>query len=164
MGCQNSRHNDRRYARRWSSISRNAVQVRLRQKFTLWLSYDSYGWATSENWSNEWGGGNDRPTRHERNRAKWRWGVAGGAPLRRPQQRRKKQHWKVPPVTRVRVLQRIRRWDGYLYNIDLFPYVEHRLLAFISWFRAAKLPYKSLTKRVCRVITERPKILDSTAD
>ena len=58
--------------------------------------------------------------------------VAGGAPLRRPQQGRKKQHWKVPPVTRVRVLQRIRRWDGYLYNIDLFPYVEHRLLAFIS--------------------------------
>ena len=58
--------------------------------------------------------------------------VAGGAPLRRPQQGRKKQHWKVPPVTRVRVRQRIRRWDGYLYNIDLFPYVEHRLLAFIS--------------------------------
>ena len=25
-----------------------------------------------------------------------------------------------------------RRWDGYLYNIDLFPYVEHRLLAFIE--------------------------------
>ena len=58
--------------------------------------------------------------------------VAGGAPLRRPQQGRKKQHWKVPPVTRVRVRQRIRRWDGYLYNIDLFPYVEHRLLAFIE--------------------------------
>ena len=45
---------------------------------------------------------------------------------------RKKQHWKVPPVTRVRVRQRIRKWDGYLYNIDLFPYVEHRLLAFIK--------------------------------
>ena len=58
--------------------------------------------------------------------------VAGGAPLRRPQQGRKKQHWKVPPVTRVRVRQRIRRWDGYLYNIDLFPYVERRLLDFIA--------------------------------
>jgi plasmid rolling circle replication initiator protein Rep len=45
---------------------------------------------------------------------------------------RKKPHWRVPPSTRVRVRQRIRRWDGYLYNIDLFPYVEHRLLAFIQ--------------------------------
>ena len=45
---------------------------------------------------------------------------------------RKKQHWKVPPVTRVRVRQRIRKWDGYLYNIDLFPYVERRLLDFIA--------------------------------
>ena len=45
---------------------------------------------------------------------------------------RKKQHWQVSPVTRVRVRQRIRRWGGYLYNIDLFPYVEHRLLAFIK--------------------------------
>ena len=45
---------------------------------------------------------------------------------------RKKAHWRVPPSTRVRVRQRIRRWDGYLYNIDLFPYVEHRLLAFIG--------------------------------
>ncbi|WP_168416038.1 protein rep [Acinetobacter indicus] len=58
--------------------------------------------------------------------------VAGGAPLRRPQQGRKKQHWRIPPQTRVRVRQRIRRWDGYLYNIDLFPYVEHRLLAFLE--------------------------------
>ena len=58
--------------------------------------------------------------------------VAGGAPLRRPQQGRKKQHWRIPPQTRVRVRQRIRRWDGYLYNIDLFPYVERRLLAFIK--------------------------------
>ncbi|WP_411688028.1 protein rep [Acinetobacter indicus] len=58
--------------------------------------------------------------------------VAGGAPLRRPQQGRKKQHWRIPPQTRVRVRQRIRKWDGYLYNIDLFPYVEHRLLAFIE--------------------------------
>ena len=45
---------------------------------------------------------------------------------------RKKAHWRIPPSTRVRVRQRIRRWDGYLYNIDLFPYVEHRLLAFIE--------------------------------
>lgn len=45
---------------------------------------------------------------------------------------RKKPHWRVSPSTRVRVRQRIRRWDGYLYNIDLFPYVEHRLLAFIE--------------------------------
>jgi hypothetical protein len=43
-----------------------------------------------------------------------------------------KPHWRVSPSTRVRVRQRIRRWDGYLYNIDLFPYVEHRLLAFIE--------------------------------
>jgi hypothetical protein len=45
---------------------------------------------------------------------------------------RKKQHWQLSPVTRVRVRQRIRRWGGYLYNIDLFPYVERRLLAFIE--------------------------------
>jgi len=45
---------------------------------------------------------------------------------------RKKQHWQLSPVTRVRVRQRIRRWGGYLYNIDLFPYVERRLLAFIG--------------------------------
>ena len=44
----------------------------------------------------------------------------------------KKAHWRIPPATRVRVRQRIRRWDGYLYNIDLFPYVERRLLAFIE--------------------------------
>ena len=31
-----------------------------------------------------------------------------------PQGVRKKQHWQVPPITRVRVRQRIRRWDGYL--------------------------------------------------
>lgn len=45
---------------------------------------------------------------------------------------RKKPHWRVSPSTRVRVRQRIQRWNGYLYNIDLFPYVEHRLLAFIE--------------------------------
>ena len=48
-----------------------------------------------------------------------------------PQHGRKKQHWQLSPVTRVRVRQRIRKWDGYLYNIDLFPYVERRLLDFI---------------------------------
>ena len=58
--------------------------------------------------------------------------VAGGAPLRRPQRGRKKQHWQLPPVTRVRVRQRIRKWDGYLYNIDLFICVQRRLLAFIK--------------------------------
>ena len=45
---------------------------------------------------------------------------------------RKKAHWRIPPKTRVRVRQRIRRWDGIMYNIDLFPYVERRLLAFIG--------------------------------
>ena len=33
---------------------------------------------------------------------------------------RKKAHWKVPALTRVRVRHRIHRWDGFLYNIDLF--------------------------------------------
>ena len=32
---------------------------------------------------------------------------------------RKKQHWQVPPVTRVRVRDRIRRWDGYLCVLNL---------------------------------------------
>ena len=49
-----------------------------------------------------------------------------------PQYKRKKQHWQLSPATRVRVRQRIRKWDGYLYNIDLFLYVERRLLAFIE--------------------------------
>ena len=31
-----------------------------------------------------------------------------------PQYKRKKQHWQVSPYTRVRVKQRIKRWDGYL--------------------------------------------------
>ena len=47
--------------------------------------------------------------------------------------KRKKPHWRVQPKIRVRVRQRIRRWDGIMYNIDLFPYVEHRLLAFIGY-------------------------------
>ena len=58
--------------------------------------------------------------------------VRGLAVTERPQRGRKKPHWRIPPSTRVRVRQRIRRWYGYLYNIDLFPYVEHRLLAFIE--------------------------------
>ena len=58
--------------------------------------------------------------------------VRGHAVTERPQRGRKKAHWRIPPSTRVRVRQRIRRWDGIMYNIDLFPYVEHRLLAFIG--------------------------------
>ena len=58
--------------------------------------------------------------------------VRGHAVTERPQRGRKKAHWRIPPKTRVRVRQRIRRWDGIMYNIDLFPYVERRLLAFIS--------------------------------
>jgi hypothetical protein len=36
-----------------------------------------------------------------------------------PQRGRKKQHWQVPPTTRVRVKKRIRRWDGYLCVIHM---------------------------------------------
>ena len=57
--------------------------------------------------------------------------VRGHAVTERPQRGRKKSHWS-PPKTRVRVRQRIRRWDGFMYNIDLFPFIEHRLLAFIG--------------------------------
>ena len=32
---------------------------------------------------------------------------------------RKKKHWQVSPYTRVRVKQRIKRWDGYLYVLHL---------------------------------------------
>ena len=49
-----------------------------------------------------------------------------------PQCKRKKQHWQVPPVTRVRVKHRIKRWDGFSYNRDLFPPIEKRFLKFIS--------------------------------
>lgn len=38
----------------------------------------------------------------------------GGTFDRRTKGGRKKQHWQVPPVTRVRVKKRIKRWDGYL--------------------------------------------------
>ena len=58
--------------------------------------------------------------------------VRGHAVTERPQRGRKKAHWRIPPKTRVRVLQRLRRWDGFMYNIDLFPFIEHRLLAFIG--------------------------------
>ena len=77
----------------------------------------------------------DRPTRHERNIASGESvGVDGVAyPVRTsPRHARQKKHWQISPVTRVRVRQRIRKWDGYLYNIDLFLYVERRLLAFIK--------------------------------
>ena len=40
-----------------------------------------------------------------------------------PQQGRKKQHWRIPPATRVRVRQRIRRWDGYIYIILTFSHM-----------------------------------------
>jgi len=36
-----------------------------------------------------------------------------------PQILRKKQHWQVPPTTRVRVKKRIKRWDGYLCVIHM---------------------------------------------
>lgn len=36
-----------------------------------------------------------------------------------PQYVRKKKHWQVSPHTRVRVKQRIKRWDGYLYVLHL---------------------------------------------
>ena len=36
-----------------------------------------------------------------------------------PQGVRKKQHWQVPPTTRVRVKKRIKRWDGYLCVIHM---------------------------------------------
>ena len=44
---------------------------------------------------------------------------------------RKKQHWQVSPYVRVRTRTRIRQWDGFLYNIDLFPYVEKRLYRYL---------------------------------
>ncbi|HHP8266871.1 TPA: protein rep, partial [Acinetobacter baumannii] len=36
-----------------------------------------------------------------------------------PQYIRKKKHWQVPPVTRVRVKKRIKRWDGFLCVIHM---------------------------------------------
>ena len=36
-----------------------------------------------------------------------------------PRYVRKKKHWQVSPYTRVRVKQRIKRWDGYLYVLHL---------------------------------------------
>jgi plasmid rolling circle replication initiator protein Rep len=49
-----------------------------------------------------------------------------------PQRGRKKQHWQIPPKTRVRGLKRIHRWDGVMYDVDLFSSIERRLLAFIG--------------------------------
>jgi hypothetical protein len=43
-----------------------------------------------------------------------------------------KKHWQLSPYVRARTRTRIRQWDGYLYNIDLFQYVERRLLDFIE--------------------------------
>ena len=48
-----------------------------------------------------------------------------------PKRGRKKQHWQVSPYVRVRTRTRIRQWDGFLYNIDLFPYVEKRLYRYL---------------------------------
>ena len=67
----------------------------------------------------------------ERGRGELDVRARNGSILTRPQ-RVRKSHWQVSPYTRVRVRQRIRRWDGYLYNIDLFQYVERRLLDFIA--------------------------------
>lgn len=56
--------------------------------------------------------------------------VRGHAVTERPQRGRKKAHWRIPPATRVRVRQRIRRWDGY---IDLIPSCRTR---FDQWAEA----------------------------
>ena len=51
----------------------------------------------------------------------------------RPQRERiRKAHWQINPYVRVRTRTRIRQWDGFLYNIDLFPYVENRLTNFLT--------------------------------
>lgn len=61
-----------------------------------------------------------RRTTHERNSAcasndDSRTVAVRGHAVRTDRRRgRKKQHWQVPPTTRVRVRQRIRRWDGYM--------------------------------------------------
>lgn len=43
---------------------------------------------------------------------------------------RVRKHWQINPYVRVRTRTRIRQWDGFLYNIDLLPYVENRLTNF----------------------------------
>lgn len=45
---------------------------------------------------------------------------------------RVRKHWQINPYVRVRTRTRIRQWDGFLYNIDLFPYVENRLTNFLT--------------------------------
>ena len=61
-----------------------------------------------------------------------RWQVEGSHHCAAHSEDAKNSIGRFPPVTRVRVRQRIRKWDGYLYNIYLFPYVERRLLDFIA--------------------------------
>ena len=75
----------------------------------------------------------DRPTRHERSSGAnlWGWMVWRTVYAHHHATPDRKSTGRFP-VTRVRVRQRIRKWDGYLYNIDLFIYVERRLLAFIE--------------------------------
>ena len=46
-------------------------------------------------------------------------------------QRVRKAYWQVSPYVRVRTRTRIRQWDGFLYNIDLFPYVKKRLYCYL---------------------------------
>ncbi|MFC4954666.1 protein rep, partial [Acinetobacter puyangensis] len=43
-----------------------------------------------------------------------------------------RKHWQISPYVRVRTRTRIRQWDGFLYNIDLLPYVENRLTNFLT--------------------------------
>lgn len=45
---------------------------------------------------------------------------------------RVRKHWQINPYVRVRTRTRIRQWDGFLYNIDLLPYVENRLTNFLT--------------------------------
>ena len=71
----------------------------------------------------------NRPNEEERCRPT---DMTGDLPKALTSTGRKKQRWRLPAKTIVRSKERIRRWDGFLYNIDLFPYVEHRLLAFIE--------------------------------
>ena len=77
----------------------------------------------------------DRPSEIERGAITDVRGVGAGCASSHsepaPQYVRKKQHWQVSPRTRVRVRQRIRQWDGFLYNIDLSIFVENRLTDFL---------------------------------
>lgn len=57
--------------------------------------------------------------------------VRGRAECECTKRGRKKAHWKIPPFLAVRRIQRVKRWDGFNYNRDLFPSIEKRLLSFI---------------------------------